>query len=123
MGVLTGILIARSTSIIYAQAFTAPAVQLPDRDCRAGLRRLHGAYESVWDARRSGSPDARLRPSLDAELHALRALCAREGPAAERSHESLVRWRYRAEGLTRLWTDTLTDDAARALGNHQDPPP
>ncbi len=113
--VLTGLLIQHAGRAVYRSVYDHPTGTW-EGDCAAGIRRAHEAYEAVWDARRSGAPNARVRPELEAEFRALRVRCAREGEGATRAYTPLARWRYRSESLTRLWTDTLTDDAERALG-------
>ncbi len=112
---LTGLLIQHAGRAVYHAVYDIPAATW-EGSCADGIRRAHEAYEAVWEARRSGSAEARVPPSLETEFRALRARCAAEGEEASRAYTHLARWRYRSESLTRLWTNTLTDDAERALG-------
>lgn len=107
-------LILRDGMIIHDAVFTTPDVPLPDRACADGVRRLRGAYEPHWAALREGRSAAAELASLDLELRALRALCAREGDDSLARFTRLERWRYRAENQSHLWHDTLSQDTARA---------
>jgi len=113
--VLTGLLIQHAGRAVYRAVYDTP-VGTWEGNCAEGIRRAHTGYEAVWDARRSGAADARVSPTLEAEFRALRVRCAAEGEGAAQAYTHLARWRYRSESLTRLWTNTLTDDAERALG-------
>ena len=110
-------LILRDGMVIHDAVFTTPDVALPDRDCDEGLRRLRGAYEPHWAAVREGRSAAAALGSLDLELRALRARCAREGEGPLARFTRLERWRYRAENQSTLWHDTLSQDTARADGD------
>lgn len=111
--VLVLALIARDGAVIQAAVFSVPNIELPDRDCAAGLSRLRSAYEPMWQQLREGHAAPSL-PSLDLELRALRARCEREGEAPLARFTRLERWRYRAENQARLWHDTLSSDSVGA---------
>lgn len=110
-------LIVRDGAVIHDAVFTTPDVALPDRDCGAGVQRLRGAYAPHWETLREGRSAEASLASLDLELRALRALCAREGDASLARFTRLERWRYRAENQSHLWHDTLSQDTARAEGD------
>ena len=110
-------LIGRDGLLIQEVAFGVPDLTLPDADCREGVSRLRAAYTPLWDDARAGRPPTAALASLDRELRALRAKCAREGDAALDRFTRLERWRYRAENQAQLWHDTLSQDTARAHGD------
>lgn len=112
---LTGWLIVHGAGAVYRDVFGVPDGPAADATCAEGIRRLHHAFTTVWQSRRSGEAIA-VPPNLERDLRALRPVCEREGEAALDGWEHLARWRYRAEGQSALWRETLHHDAERALG-------
>ncbi len=116
MTVLTGLFIWFGGSTLQRAVYGWRPPNPVDHDCRGGIRRLHGAYEEAWTQARAGGDDASTLAQLDADLHGLRGLCAREGDGSAEAFEHLERWRYRAEDQVRLWRESVGDEAGRALG-------
>jgi hypothetical protein len=112
--VLIGGFVGNAGRVVYHDTFALLPSDPRDTTCTAGIRRLHDAYERAWAARRIDAT-ARLDPSLDRALVALRVRCVREGEAASVAYRHFERWRYRAEGMALLWYETLADDARTAL--------
>lgn len=115
LGVLTGALIVHGAGAIHRDIFSVPSGPVTDATCAAGIRRLYSAFTTVWQAQRSDEKIT-VPPRLERDLRALRPVCEREGEAALDGWSYLARWRYRAEGQSALWRDTLHHDAERALG-------
>jgi hypothetical protein len=113
---LTGLLIAYGATAIHRDTFNVPAGGTPDSDCSAGIHRLHDAYARVWDDRRENRDTMPVPDALEHDLLALRPRCESEGAAASDAYEALLRWRYRAESQTHVWTTLLSNEAQRALG-------
>lgn len=109
--VLTAMLIVYGSRVIHEDSFTVPAVVTPDASCDVGVARVRGAFEAHFQHAREIRALAPAPEALERDLRALRGPCAREGDAALDRYERMTRWRYRAEGITRLWIESLPDPA------------
>ncbi len=114
---LTGLLIAYGAHAIHRDTYAIPPGGTPDPNCSTGIHRLHDAFAAVWHARRSGRA-VTVPPTLERDLLALRPMCTAEGTAAIAAYESMLRWRYRADGQSQICSALLSTDSERALGYH-----
>lgn len=109
--VLTAMLIVHGARVIHEDTFVIPSTPTPDARCDDGITRLRAGFEAHWQQRREARALAPVPDALERDLRALRPVCEREGDAALDRYEQLTRWRYRAEGITRLWIESLPDPA------------
>lgn len=111
---LTGFVIWYGAGAIQRDTFGRRPDPSIDRDCAAGIHRLHGDFDQALGHWREGRQPPNL-DALDGQLRALKPVCDREGASGAEAYEHLARWRYRAETQARLWSEALNDDARGAL--------